>query len=291
MSGPAPAYTAIMSGLGSAGCFGVGDFFATRLSRAHGWLRTFFWLQVLSFPILALVGLVEHGVPQVGWSMAGTLVGLGLLNAVGALGLYRAFEVGTLSVVSPVASTFGAVTVALAIAFGDPPPLTVLPALGLVVAGVAAASVVKDQDSERLTRSAGIGWALLASLGFGAMFFGLDRVVDDLGPAWPVASFRLVAMAILIPFARHRGEALRPLRGDLSLAAAVALLDSAGMVLYAFGTTVGHVGVVAVLASLFSAVTVVLAQTVLRERLSWWQWVGVLATLGGVAWVSALTAS
>jgi drug/metabolite transporter (DMT)-like permease len=64
---------------------------------------------------------------------------------------------------------------------------------------------------------------------------------------------------------------------------AVALLDSAGIVAFTAGALRGNVAVVAVLASSFAAVTVVLAQIRLRERLAPWQWLGVVAIVAGVA--------
>ena len=66
------------------------------------------------------------------------------------------------------------------------------------------------------------------------------------------------------------------------------LLDGTGLVVYTLGTALGDISVVAVLTSMFSAVTVLLAQRFLHEQLSVRQWLGVLLTLGGVAAVIAI---
>jgi drug/metabolite transporter (DMT)-like permease len=66
----------------------------------------------------------------------------------------------------------------------------------------------------------------------------------------------------------------------------IGLLDTGANVSYGLGLAGAYVAIVAVLSSLFSAVTVLLAWVVLRERLALNQWLGVLLILVGVALVS-----
>jgi drug/metabolite transporter (DMT)-like permease len=53
----------------------------------------------------------------------------------------------------------------------------------------------------------------------------------------------------------------------------------------AIGYTTDQVSVVSVLASLFSAVTVLLAWIFLREKLQWSQWLGIVIIFLGVSLV------
>jgi drug/metabolite transporter (DMT)-like permease len=64
------------------------------------------------------------------------------------------------------------------------------------------------------------------------------------------------------------------------------VLDALANVLYAFASTTGLVSLAAVLASLFPVVTVILARTVLKERLSRIQGTGVACALAGVACIA-----
>ena len=68
---------------------------------------------------------------------------------------------------------------------------------------------------------------------------------------------------------------------------AVGLGDTGANVLLTFASGGDEDAIVAVLASLYPVVTVVLARAVLGERLSPWQATGVGAALAGVALVSA----
>jgi drug/metabolite transporter (DMT)-like permease len=71
-------------------------------------------------------------------------------------------------------------------------------------------------------------------------------------------------------------------RRDLASVTAVGLLDLSANAAYAAASTLGLVSLVAVLASLYPAVTVLLARQVHHERLSRLQTFGVVAALTGV---------
>ena len=72
-------------------------------------------------------------------------------------------------------------------------------------------------------------------------------------------------------------------RRDLPLLAAVGLGDLGANVAFAFASRGGLLSVVAVLASLYPVITVLLARQFQAERLRPIQVVGVVGTLGGVA--------
>ena len=74
---------------------------------------------------------------------------------------------------------------------------------------------------------------------------------------------------------------------DLAFLSAVGFGDMFGNVLFAAASGHGLVSVTSVLASLYPIVTVALARVVLRERVSRSQQYGVVATLAGIAMISA----
>jgi drug/metabolite transporter (DMT)-like permease len=63
-------------------------------------------------------------------------------------------------------------------------------------------------------------------------------------------------------------------------------LDTSAFVLNNRGMQLEQVSVVSVLASLYGAVTVFLAAIFLREQLSRWQWLGIVAIFAGIALIS-----
>jgi drug/metabolite transporter (DMT)-like permease len=277
-------------GLGSALCFGVGDFVSQRVTRARGWLATALWLQCTSLPLLVAIGLIESGVPSLDGRLLLAVFGIGLLNMIGTIGLYRSFETGKLSVVAPIVSAFAAVTVLLAMVLGKPPTLPVLLGLAVTLVGVVMTSVAREGPPRNgrasLKGGAGAGWALMGALGFGSAFYFLDDAVSHLGPVWPLVGLRVVGIPLLYLLLRSRGKRLGAPTGLWPLVLTGTLLDVGGLVGYTAGIRVGNVAVVAVLASLYGVVTVYLARRRLDESLAPWQWLGILAILSGVGWVT-----
>jgi drug/metabolite transporter (DMT)-like permease len=105
--------------------------------------------------------------------------------------------------------------------------------------------------------------------------------------SWTVLLTRVVQAALLLAGAL----VLRPggaggVRGVLPLLG-IGALDVLANGLYALATRHGLLSVVAVLGSLYPAMTVVLARTVLHERVTRAQELGILAILAGVAAISA----
>ena len=70
------------------------------------------------------------------------------------------------------------------------------------------------------------------------------------------------------------------------LVLAAAVLDTLAYVAFNLGIASAYTSIVTALASLFSAVTVLLAWAILRERLAPAQWTGVAVILAGVLLVS-----
>jgi len=90
------------------------------------------------------------------------------------------------------------------------------------------------------------------------------------------AAILLVREVIAIPV---RGRVLVWLFG-------MGFLDTAAFVLNNRGMLLEQVSVVSVLASLYGAVTVILAAVFLGERLTHWQWLGVAGIFAGIGAIS-----
>lgn len=279
----------LLAGLSAALCFGCGDFLAQSLARARGWLAASLAVQLVSVVLLALLGLAWPG-PPTRLAQLELALGLGSANALGIVGLYRAFELGKLSLVSPIAGSMGAFTLLFAWLGGAAPPLLVLPGLALVLLGIVAASVPDEHDEAgaRARGLHGVGWALLSSLAFGWVFLRLGELGSALGSTWSVLALRVVAIPwlVLVALATRKPLAEPSRRQGRAALLAVALLDSSGLLALSIGGELGDASVASVLSSAFPVVTIALAHRRLRERLAWWQWLGVAAIVLGVAWVA-----
>jgi drug/metabolite transporter (DMT)-like permease len=221
-----------------------------------------------------------------------------LLNVTASLSLYYSFEIGVMSIVGPVSSSYPALTVALSIASGE--RINALRGIGIAVTltGVILAAMsfaskpmnpldaANPSTASRLSR--GVGWAILAAVGFGFMFWFLGfHVIPLVGDAVSVWVMRLTALVSLAIFALPTRQSLRLPHGRIWWQlAAVGVMDTAAYVANNAGLHIGPVSVVSVLASLYGAVTVLLSWIFLRERLERSQWLGIVLIFAGIICVS-----
>jgi len=290
----------ILLGLMSAICWGAADFAARFCARRIGAYRTLFFMQLLGFVLLTLYlgpsGGISRSVVH-GWHPWALAAVAGVVNAIASLALYYSFEVGVLSIVAPISSSYPALTVTLALLSGERLQPLRAAGLGVTLTGVilAATSFASNANTSGAARhdshvhvTRGVGWAIAAAVGFGLLFWFLGfyvvTVMDSVVSVWVI---RVSAFSTL-------GLAAAPVRQSLALprgsvwwlVAGVAVMDTAGFVINNMGLETGHVSVVSVLVSLYGAVTVLLAWIFLREGLERTQWFGVFLIFMGIVLVS-----
>lgn len=275
--------TAVLLGLASAVAFGTADFLAGVLSR-----RTHFAVIGLISQVGATAGVwavlpwfggTGPSAMALGWGAAS-----GLGGGVGSLALYRGLGHGQMNVVAPLSAVGGAALPALAgIALGERPSSVAF--AGIVLALPALWLIARPADTARASTVAGVGDGLLAGAGFALLFIALDRAGDRSG-LWPVAAGQLAALLVLAGFVLVRRPTWAGGRAAAGVAVLVGLLSVTATLLYFLATHAGLLTVVAVLASLYPAITVVLAALVLRERASLVQRVGLVAATAAVAMVT-----
>ena len=293
----------IILGLTAALFWGVSDFTARAVTQRIGTYRTLFFMQFVGLAGLGLYlifsGTLAHLLQSASWQSWAWAILVALLNIFSTLALYRSFEIGVLTIVSPIAASSAALTVLLAFFSGE--TISEFRALGISAAlvGVVLAATqfnvlkktVPTADSEasasilvaeklaaprqQLTR--GVGLALLAAIGYGLTFWLLGfRVAPSLGGVTPIWLIRLLTPCVLAIGVLPTRQSIRLPTGNIWwLLLTIGILDTVAFVCATIGLTTDQVSVVSVLASLFSAITVILAWIFLREKLAWNQWLGI----------------
>jgi drug/metabolite transporter (DMT)-like permease len=212
----------------------------------------------------------------------------GLGSAVGTVFLYRGLARGRMGVVSPVSGVGAAlVPVFVGVALGE--RLGTLTWVGVLVAPPGIYFVSREV-AERTGRSwGGITDGALAGVGFGLLFVALAQVPESAG-VLPLAAnqgvgalFTLMAAGLLRqPWVPHH----RTGRRAAGWGAVGGLLGTAGTAAFLVASHSADLAVTGVLASLYPAVTVLLAATVLRESFRLSQGLGLLVCGASVALVA-----
>lgn len=271
-------------GLIAALGYGTADVVATASARRSGVMPTLLAIQVAG-SVAVGVALMLDGTSPTGPAWAWLLaVALASLNFAGMLLLYRAFAIGTLSLVSPIASGFAVVTAGLAFLSGERPPQLALVGTAALITGVALVSGVTSTAGA--TR-AGVPEAIGAALSLGAFYWGLGVIIPEMGVLWPVLVSRVVQafIALGVLWARPTMPGV-PARPSLQLCVVAGILDTVALVAFNVGVESAFTTTTTAITSLYSVVTVFLAWVLFRERLAPGQWGGVVAVIAGIFIVS-----
>ncbi len=274
----------VLLALGSAVVFGLADFLGGVASR-----RTTAWTVVIGSQfsgglilVLALP-LLPSATVQTSDLLWGAAAGLA--GAVALTQFFRALALGTMSVVAPISAVIsGGVPVVAGFALGERP--TVLAWSGIALALPAIACISREHsDVIEKTRPDVLVSAMLGGFGFGVFFVLLDRTGDGAG-IQPLISARATSVLIIgaIGLATAR---LEPVRGRLlGIIAVSGVLDMTANVLFLYSVREGLLALGSVIAAMYPASTLVLARTVLGERLQRVQIAGLAMAAVAVALVA-----
>jgi drug/metabolite transporter (DMT)-like permease len=242
---------------------------------------------VVLIAIAASSGQLTDGLGYLPWAVCGGVVGLIALVA-----FYAALSTGSMGIVAPIAGTGAVVPVVVGLIGGDSP--SALQVIGMIVAiaGVVLASGPELRVPEGGNGARPLVLAGVAALGFGSVFVFIDRgskhsVLMTL-TGMRVTSVALVGLIALGYGVRTRGRADRPrllpeTRNQYAAIVFVGATDAGANGLYGYASRQhGLLSITAVLASLYPAVTVVLARALEGEKTRRIQDVGVALTLGGI---------
>jgi drug/metabolite transporter (DMT)-like permease len=276
---------AILFALISAIAYGTSDFSAGLLSRRYAAEPASGIVIAFEVVFTALGVVLFHGDgPHPAALEWGALSGLG--GGVGTIFLYRGLAAGAMAITGTISGVLAAVLPAIVgLALGN--HLSAGAAIGIVIAVPAIALVSWSADPEaRADSRTGAIYGVLAGIGFALLFVGLDRAGTRSG-AWPALPGQTVALIVVAPFAlRGARRAGRPQARDLGLVVCAAVLASAASLLFLSASGKGELSIVAVVAALYPAFTVLLARALLAERWSRVQATGLLVATASVILVS-----
>ena len=266
---------AIVLALASAIGYGGSDFAGGLASRGAGVIQVTLLASAVSAMVVtaALPFAASHppGAAALAW---GAVAGLG--GTTGAFALYLGFRHAAFSVAGPISAVGTAgFSVLAGLLLGERPTalaltgmVLALPAIVGTAASAASGTTASTASGSTAGRPfAGVAAGLVAGAGFALLFIGLDRAGSGSG-LWPVAATTVTELAATLAVAAVTRNLRLPGGRPRLLAVITGAAGASGTILFFFATHEGFLAVTAVLTSLYPAVTIVLARTVLGERLT-----------------------
>ena len=277
--------TGILLALAASLSWGVADFGAGVGSRRLSVPLVIVASQTAGLVFVMLVlAIFRPSVPSVGQLAWGGLAGA--VGVVGLLAFYRALAIGAMGIVGPISATGVVVPLTYGLARGERPSTLQLIGVGLAVVGVIAASIEKVVETHGSRIGAGVGFALLAALGFGASISALSKAAAG-GALWAPLPMRLVGISLILGVVYFLRPSAEGLRTSWRLLVGIGVCDTGANMLFGLASTRALLSVASVLASLYPVVLVALALVLLHERIAKHQLGGVVLALTGVALISA----
>lgn len=266
----------------SALLIGTGDFVGGVLGRRDptpaALVAVFGWMVAASLPIALMVG-SAIGAAQAGWS-----IGIGLCWLAGFYALMLGIAEGRVVIVVP---TAGVVSVCLPVAVDVIRGLRPSPVVGIgVIVGIAAVAIVGLGHEQGGTRSR--RWSttmgLIGGVATGLGFTFLDQTTE--AGIWPITIASTVALALAAGYLVATGRRVLVARTGVvpSVGLAVLFLGSFAALITAFDT--GTLTIVAVIASQYPAVTLLLVALFWRQKPRGVQYVGAALALASVALIT-----
>lgn len=270
----------ILLSLLAAAAYGLSDFNGGIFAkRAGAWVIALTG-QLCGAALVLALALVSDGSPEATDLWWAVLAGVG--NGFGTAFLYRGLANGRMGVVAPV-SGVGAVVVPVivGVAGGERPG-------GLVWLGILAALpaiwLVSREPSDAPVGT-GLVDGVLAGLGFGTLFAALGQIPEEAG-FLPLAFNQVVAAVAIVLVALLLRQPWVP-RDRYALGGALSgALGALATLLFLRATQGGFLTITAVITSLYPAFTILLAATVLHERVHRGQAVGLALCAGSVVLVA-----
>ncbi|RVU27987.1 DMT family transporter [Streptomyces antnestii] len=276
---------ALLLALGSSLAYGCADFLGGLGARKAHVLRTVMVaapaslaVELLLWPFLG----ASFSADAVGWGAAS-----GIASAAAFALLYRTLAIGPMNVLSPVtALVSAALPVGVGLMQGEHLALAGIVGLPLALVAVVLVSAGHGAGSARPSRT-----ALLLAFGAGAaialQLVFLHQAPSDSGVA-PLIIGRAVSSAVTLAAAGLMRRRLGTERPAYAMSAGAGALDSVANLMFLLAARSGDLTVVAVITALYPAGTVLLARSVLAERIHRSQLVG-LGTAAVAVGLLALT--
>ena len=283
---------------------GSSDILATLAARRLSTFKTTFVSQSAGLLMLLAFGTIAFwrwhlSLTQTAFALS-ALIGIftGLCAALGYLALYRALESGPIATVSPLTASSSIFTLILSALIlkeqltPERKGFVTLGILGIVLASSSLAElrVLLKKPGSSLW-SQGVRWAVVATLAFGTMDFGIGASATVSGWFLPVLwtrFFSILFLTLIFCWKRYqrlsRAQLSLPLPSikdmadvwkllskivsGILLALIVGMVESAAILTFSLDTRITTTGIAAAIASSYTLVVMIFGMIVYRERLA-----------------------
>lgn len=281
-----PQTAVVVLGLASAAAWGSADFGGGLAGRRAPLFGVVLFSQLLGLLIALGVAIVRREAIPAPNDVAVAIIG-GLLGGVGIAALYGGLARGRMGVVAPISGVLSAIVPVTAgiVLQGLPGPAALVGIALAIVAVVLVSGAPGASSALPQRRIAGIPADVAIALVAGTSLGMLNLVISRLTPGSvfaPLVLVRLTEALLLGSMILVIRRPWRLPRAIWPLILVVGGLDMAGNGLFVLAAQAGRLDVAAVLSSLYPVATLILAATLLKEKVVGVHAIGVAAAVAAI---------
>lgn len=275
---------ALVFGIITMLCWGIGDFLLKLAVDKFGTLKTQFLQYIFSIAISIILIYALFPIPKFSWTLGllSLFVPYCFLSIVGFLAYTEALRRGPISLVAPVSSGYPIITAILSvILLKETITSFQWSAIFVVVVGVI---IVSFSSLQKKISFPGFPFALIGLFSWGILFTLFKPIVSQMGVILPGLLAGVIGFIGLAIFLIFKKETTIP-RIKINRWSALifsSIILALGFIAFAVGVRVSNPGIITTISSTYPAVIILLSVIFLKEKLHWWQIIGILTILIGI---------
>jgi drug/metabolite transporter (DMT)-like permease len=271
--------------------WGLADFLAAiALKRGIMSEKLYFFVQLLGIIPIVLLATMFLDVPVLSIEIIVLVLLAAFLTLTEYIFLYKAFDIGPVSLAAPLCASYPMLTVIFSVIFlKEILSIDQILLIALVILGVILISL----DLSRIRKlklaysKTGLWFAFISVLASGILFTLLGYLIKQIGWFAPIFFMKFLVVIYLFPYLKTKGIGLKITGRFLwMIISAMALLEVFAYLTYSVGAFVFLNSIVVPISASYPLVTIVLARIFFKEKIMPSQYLGIFLVLLGVVLLS-----
>ncbi len=265
--------------------YGIENFAFSQLVKRGNAIRMMLWYFIITSLVLGIFCFIFFKFPLISPLDLVVLLVVPFVCIGAQWTFYKGLRAGKLSLVAPVSESWPIITVLFGILYLSEGVGSVQ-AIGIALAIVGTVLVsFRFRDLARLRPGrmvAGMGYALVTMVGWGAFYLMIGFLSRQLGWLWAVVLISVGSAAVAFVYSLiGRTELSFPVRQARPMFWYIAM-GTVAFLAFSIGTGVGYITLVSPIAAASPFITVILANVILKEKLDENQIIGISCVLMGL---------
>ncbi len=270
--------------------YGIVDYMGALLARKESVVKITLWYFIITSIIMAAIGLAFITPPIIPLYYVVVFAMLSLISVFAFLSFLKGLQVGSISVITPIASAYPIIIVFAGVVLLRE-MITILFGAGiaLIVLGTILASFkIKDLMKIRVKQAMpGVKYALITLVGWGVLYASVGIISKILGWFYPILIISVgsaIVLFLYLSIKRVKMTFPNQIKSPLFL---YGIIGTAAFLFYSIGTSRGDIAVVGPLAGAAPLIAIILAMTLKRERIELNQAIGIACIILGILILAA----